>query len=545
MFYQRKALPPAASPFSGKLRRSVTLLFFALVLATGLFIFRDYGTFIDEPYDALTGLVNAKYILQQLSPNLLARFPGLIPTPDLDTFPDRDYGVLFQLPAALIPHVLGFTDSRNIYFTRHLLVFLYFMAGLIAFYQVLRQRFGNSWWPLAGCLFLVLSPRIFAESFYNGKDIVFLSFVAISWFTLNKFRQLLTWKWALLHAVTSAMAFDTRLMGLLLPGLTFLWLAHIGFYSGSGKLRKKLLLLLLVTYLLLFAFFSVLFWPHLWRDTWPSLLEVFQKLNRGGLSFEVLYFGEFIPCNQLPWHYALGWLFITTPVVYSFWFLVGLVFYLKVLLRDKIRFLHTETGQQDTTALLLFALPLAVVIITNAVLYDGWRHLYFIYLPFLYLAILGLQKSWVWFRKNGSNLRIKTGGLVLAGLTLLGVAHTAYLMVVMHPFQQVYFSFLPPAYIEKNFERDYWGLSYRNALEYILRTDNRPELKVAFNFTSGLKALDILKPAERQRIKFVQEPEADYFLSEYRWHPQPYSYPHEVYSIKANGLKIMAVFKLK
>src|SRR5688572_13184496 len=140
---------------------------------------------------------------------------------------------------------------------------------------------------------------------------------------------------------------------------------------------------------------------------------------------------------------------------------------------------------------------------------------------------------------------VKTAGWLLTGLTAIGLFRTLWIMVAMHPFQNVYFSFLPPAYIEQNFERDYWGLSYRKGLEYILNTDSRPEIKISVNATAGLKAIDILKPEDRKRLKYVLEKEADYFLTEYRWHPKVYSYPNEIYSIKADGLKIMSVFKLR
>src|SRR5688572_16821307 len=399
MFLKSENTELAILPSFSRFRKPLTFFFFLFVLVTGLFIFRDYGTFVDEPYDSLTGIVNAKYVLKQISPELLAKFPGIQHTIELDNFPDRVYGVLYQLPAAVIPHILGFKDTRENYFARHLMVFLYFFAGLVAWYFVLKQRFEKTWWPLLGTVLLVLSPRIFADSFYNGKDIVFLSFVIISWFTLNKFRQQLTWKWCILHALTSAMAFDTRIMGALLPGLTFLWLAHLAFYSNSWAFRKKAAFRFLV-YWGLFAGFSVLFWPHLWVDTWASLMEVTAKLGRGGNTFDVLYFGEFIPFNRLPWHYIPVWIFITTPLIYSLWFLIGLAGFFGRFFKEKINLLHSESGQQDTTAILILFIPLSLIIVTKAILYDGWRHLFFVYPAFLYLAVLGIQQTYLWWKKN-------------------------------------------------------------------------------------------------------------------------------------------------
>ena len=45
-------------------------------------------------------------------------------------------------------------------------------------------------------------------------------------------------------------------------------------------------------------------------------------------------------------------------------------------------------------------------------------------------------------------------------------------MIRNHPFQNVYFNnFLShdEQYLRKNFEMDYWGTSYKQALEYVLK----------------------------------------------------------------------------
>ncbi|HSI90023.1 MAG TPA: hypothetical protein VK927_02855, partial [Adhaeribacter sp.] len=87
--------------------------------------------------------------------------------------------------------------------------------------------------------------------------------------------------------------------------------------------------------------------------------------------------------------------------------------------------------------------------------------------------------------------------------------------------------------------------SYKEGLEYILATDPRPVIKVYPTFISGSIAWDILKPEHQQRLQYVEPEEADYILADYRWHPQPYPYPNHIYTIKANGIVILSVFKLK
>ncbi|KAA9331814.1 hypothetical protein [Adhaeribacter soli] len=519
-------------------------LFFLLILLLGIFIFPHYGISTDERIDYLTGLVNARYVVETISPEALSKIPYLAQVPELSTYSDRHYGVFFQLPASILPHLFGFSDVRDIYLFRHFFTFLFYFGALLAFYKILQQRFLNWRIALLGSLMLVLSPRIFADAFFNSKDIVFLALMAGGWYTLNNLRKHFTYKWAILHAIITAAALDTRIMALSLLALSGLWLAHELFYATSNRKRLQIFRCGIV-FTLFLAGFTILFWPYLWSAPLAHFLEVFEKLDRGGSTFDVLYWGEFIPYHTLPWHYIPTWLIITTPLLYSLLFLPGLLAIVARAFRQKLAFIHKEENKQDLSALFFFFFPLAIVIYTNAILYDGWRHMFFIYIPFLYLAMLGMVRLYSWLYANNRNLWQARSGQLLIACVLVGLGHTAWKMIQMHPHQNVYFSFMQPKFVVKNFERDYWGLSYRKALEYILRTDPRKEIPIAVNVYSGINASDILYPEQRSRLKFVITHEADYFLTEYRWQRNFYPTWEEIFTVKPAGLKIMSVYKLK
>ena len=51
-------------------------------------------------------------------------------------------------------------------------------------------------------------------------------------------------------------------------------------------------------------------------------------------------------------------------------------------------------------------------------------------------------------------------------------------------------------------ELDYWGLSYRGALEYILEHDTSSEIKIAFETGVCTKNADILTKDQRKRLLF-------------------------------------------
>lgn len=130
-----------------------------LFLCTGLAVYDDYGISVDEIRNRDTGLVSFAYILYG--------------DRALFKFPDRDYGVAFHLLLVIIEKALGLKDFRDIFLMRHLITFLTFFSSVIIFYFLCKKIFSNWKYGLTGCLFLVLSPRIFAESFYNSKDLVF------------------------------------------------------------------------------------------------------------------------------------------------------------------------------------------------------------------------------------------------------------------------------------------------------------------------------------------------------------------------------------
>ena len=48
-----------------------------------------------------------------------------------------------------------------------------------------------------------------------------------------------------------------------------------------------------------------------------------------------------------------------------------------------------------------------------------------------------------------------------------------------------------------------------------------------------------------ERLQLADLNQADYFLTGYRWHPQPYGFTNEVYNVTVDNMKILSVFKLR
>lgn len=105
----------------------ISTVFFVCLLALGVSIYKDYGISVDEPAQRLIGATNVNHIgqkfnIESISKNeILSTFPK-----SLDQIVDRDYGVIFEVPAVLIEHFFNLKQEREIYFARHFLTFLFF-----------------------------------------------------------------------------------------------------------------------------------------------------------------------------------------------------------------------------------------------------------------------------------------------------------------------------------------------------------------------------------------------------------------------------------
>jgi len=498
-------------------------LFFGAALLIGLCVFDDYGLSWDEGAWRALGVATARYVVEG-DPSLLEN-------------QDRYNGPLVQVFLVGLERVMHLThDSRSVFLMRHLVNFLFFLVGVFFFYRLCMYRFGNHWLSFLGSLFLILSPRIFAHSFYNSSDILLLVAFILSMYTLFRFFEKRNVPWAMMHAFTSALVVNIRTVGFLVPCLTLVFLV-VGALQNRNSVKEGVRPVSI--YFVLFLCLMFFFWPTLWKQPVHQLMEAFSYMRDVPWGGTVLYGGQVVKDSALPWHYSIVWMVITTPPFYVLCFIIGCFVLFVSLLKNPMRFVLRHWN--DLAFLLWFFLPLAGVLLIRPGLYDAWRHLFFVYPAFLVIALIGLEAL---FR-----LRHKAFGGFLLVVIALSLGHTSYAMATLHPYQNVHFNFLAGAdmrAVKERFELDYWGLSYREALEYILREDTEDVIKVYVANQPGKENAKILTKDQRDRLRYVDEPgQAKYFLSNYRWHKEEYPYENEFYSIKVGNAKIMVVYKMK
>ncbi len=108
-------------------------IFFISYFILGISIYSDYGISFDENINRTNGFVSLNYVINFLNLNFdISPFYKSVPL--ISEYIDREYGIVFDLPAAAIEVMLGIKNTKDIYLLRHLMTFLVFFLSTICFY---------------------------------------------------------------------------------------------------------------------------------------------------------------------------------------------------------------------------------------------------------------------------------------------------------------------------------------------------------------------------------------------------------------------------
>ena len=221
-----------------KISQKIIFLLFSTFFLVGLLTFKDYGISVDEEFQRRVGVYWLNYVLSLTSFNELSNTVALklaqitgFTLPNVEG--NQYYGVIFDLPVAFLEIIFQIDDPKNYFYFKHFLNFTLFFIASIFFYKLLLNRFLNYNVALIGTLFFVLSPRIYGHSFFNPKDIIFLSLMAMALYYCFKLLDKISYKNFLIFSIFAALSTSQRVYGIFLP------LSFVGFYLLSVLSQKK------------------------------------------------------------------------------------------------------------------------------------------------------------------------------------------------------------------------------------------------------------------------------------------------------------------
>ena len=442
---------------SNKTKNLFTISIFLVLFFTGSQIYTDFGFYIDEKFHRANGFYWLNYLsaffgndnLFELSKLKFEQIQGFT-LPSVQKW--NLYSVIFDLPAAYLELVLNLETQREYYEMRHFLVFIIFLFGSFFFYKILINRFKNYLVSIFILILFILTPRIFGDSFWNNKDIIFLSFYIFSIYNYFKFldnKSLGNLFWL---SFFSAISSSIRIAGIFLP-ISFIFFYLINKISKRNDIQGNLVLIYIALFFLILFMSS----PFLWNDFLSRLLSSL-SLDMSWRG-KVHFLGNYYPSDHLPYYYLIFWIIISTPVTHLFLFVFGFANYLKrlslryfeirksVIYNDLWRSNNEKKDFLITINLVFFFCLLSFM---NINLYNSWRLAYFLYIFIIYFSTYFIYLLFFKFKRNF---------IIIISIFLVSIIFLIYRNILYHPYQSLYFNFLVPQSIKNEVDVDYSGLS--------------------------------------------------------------------------------------
>ena len=452
----------------------VIFFYFLTFFIIGILTAKDYGIHIEEKFHRSNGFYWLNYILNftnlnNLNEISLIKFKSISDYTLSSVSYYNKYGIIFDVPAAFIEILLDINEPKKIYQFRHAFSFIFFFISAIFFFKILLNRFKNITISVLGTTFYILSPRIYGDSFLY-KDIIFLSICTISIYSFFKVIDNFNYQNLIFFALFSSLATSTRIIGIYLPIIFLI----TSFLEILYKKPKKNFILKNILYFLLFFLFLIIHWPYLWSSPFNNFLSVFKSLKTDLVNIRILFDGNFISNEFIPYSYLPKWIIISTPTVHIILFLIGYYFIFK---RFVIKFIkieeysknndlwHSLNEKKDFIIFLSLSSIFLFFIINNVKLYNGWRLLYFLNIFFVYIITYCVYLFFIKIRLTNKIIYLN----LFLTIYLLTVAQR---MVLYHPYQSLYFNGFLSKENKNNYEGDYYGLSTSKAISQILRLEN-------------------------------------------------------------------------
>ena len=506
----------------------------ALFAIAGVAVLDDYGVGWDEFDQRRTALANVDYALG-----------GSLDTPNLH---DRYYGVAFEMPLLLLERTLRLQDSRRIYLTRHLLTHLFFIAGGFACGMLAYRMLGNRWIALFAMLLFLLHPRLYAHSFFNSKDIPFAALLLIALYLAHRAFRRDTLGAFLLCGIGVGLAINVRPFALMLLALIPAMRA-LDLWQASREERKRIMTTG-AAFLAAALATAYITHPYYWENP-LRFIDGVRELSQHPIIIPNLFMGEIYRSDAVPWNYIPVWFAITAPPLTL---ILGAIGCLAVCWQAITHLIYALRDREISFRILLLgciALPVAVAIaLQSNNIYNGWRHMYFLWAPFCLLAAVGFHiianirmGGGIW--KIGARLpgwvrggyRLHMAWRALAyGVAGVGLITTLTAMAALHPNQQVYFNALTdtktPGALAERYDMDYYRMAHRQLLERLLARYPDDTLRVT---RVSHNSLLILPQKDRERVINLRSTHsADFYLLDnlfvdIRFYEQPPLYAVHAY----------------
>ena len=446
-------------------------IFLAIYFVFGIYFSLNIGITIDEPHSNWVWELNKKKIS-----NIF--FKTNHDLSYLDTYHGY-YGIGFYIISTPLEQIFSLliknkniNTEGSILLLKHPTVFIFFFISGIFFKKIIILITKDKLFSNLSTIFYLTYPYILGHSFFNVKDIPFMSIWLISTFYLIKnlneyfFKTKIKIKNLCILALSTAYLLSLRINGILIFLEYFIFLIVYlnvfkkNFFIFIKEIKKEILIFFTIIFLVTFILY-----PSFWTE--PG--KYIDSINFFGQIIQTvctITLGECMETQNLPSTYLFIWLFFKLPILLLFGILL-FPFIEKKLFNDK-------KNSLIIASLLLTVFSIIVLFVFLKInLYDEVRQILFL-IPLIFLISLSLL---FYFKKK---------------LSILFLSFYIVFFIVnnfkIFPYNYLWLNnFNVLINVNKNFEKDYWGVSTREITKYFNTKSLKRDTCIISTRNDGIK----------------------------------------------------------
>lgn len=518
-----------------KMSNKFCIIIIAMAFLLGISVCDDYGINLDQHTEEFIMMSNIEEYFNKIGIKEIHHWG------EISDSIEKDHGEAPYYPLGFY-WMIKKMDSDNMESfpmgTAHVwyvYTFVIFFIGCLALYGIVYELFHDHKISLVTFLLYYMTPRFFAEGHYNNKDIVFLSFgIMVLYFGI---RYLYSRKfiWGFFFAIVAAFMTNIKILGawfFAIPGIIYI---ITGIKNKELDWRKVkdgfgTIIVYLITYIIITPAF------------WSGRLEYIQYCLNNASSFSrwtgnVVYAGkEFIitenggsaPAEYLPIN-----ILYTTPLILLVLCLIGNIrAFIAIVKKEKNAVVYIMI-------LIAYVVPFVYALLNrNLVVYNGWRHFYFVYGGMVTFMGVGLREILIF-------LKTKWKKVVLCGSILI---YLLSLLIAGHPYQYSYINFLAKRPAEKMWQLDYWCMGGISALEKLCESEQRNqelELIISSKRMEMLILPCMFYEKWANTIHYVAlEEQPNYIICTTTYYEPPQEGYHLLFTIEAYGNCLYEVYEI-
>ena len=427
----------------------IFLFFFVL---TGIYFSINVGITHDETHDYYVWISNKNLVLnfffkENLDTNYLSEG-------------GKFYGIGFHYISSIIeffsvnlPQLVEYEYKTRIILSKHITVFLLFVTSGLIFKKIIYIILNNDYYANLSTVFYLLYPYLLGHSFFNVKDIPFLTFWLVCTYFIIKITKNYLYKETILKRHIIFLSFFTSyLLSIRISGI-LIFIQYLIFISVICNVKNISLISILKKYYkeLIFSVLSIfIFYFILQPSFWANPILIFDAIKYMSQHIQTvctITLGECMKAQNLPASYLPIWFFFKLPII----ILLGLLFFFvvdKKIEKNSLRFAILASLSFSVLAII------CLLILFNVNLYNEIRQVMFL-VPLIFIISLSFI---YFFSKNFFNISI-----------FFFIIFFIFQNISIYPYNYIWINnFSHIIKVNNVFELDYWGASTRKLADVII-----------------------------------------------------------------------------